>query len=330
MRKLFLTLSVLFMSICGFAQITYYQSNYVPSPMFDGRQYWVWQYQIAGPDDDFVSTNTFVYGIDYLQFNAVNNLVPSKNNNTRLLGVNNSGEITPYDVTALPKQSLSVSGQSLTISNGNTITLPTQTETDPIWNSQKSSYSTKTVADGLYKPISYTPTLTLSGNSLSAGGNSVTIDPSSTNELQTLSLTTNTLTLSSGNSVTLPTYNQTLSVSGNSISISNGNTITIPSSSSTYTNSGTVAGGAGNVVFYLTNDKTSTGTALYSSMPTVIPIVNDASTNYTYGWTLSPDFKTLTVNVKTSSALNIAALGITVLGVPANVANGTAVRVTIN
>lgn len=84
----------------------------------------------------------------------------------------------------------------------------------------------------------------------------------------------------------------------------------------------------GNVVFYLTNDKTSTGTALYSFMPTVIPIVNDASTNYTYQWTLSPDFKTLTVNIKSSPGLVVGLL--TLLGVPVNVANGTAVKVMIN
>lgn len=34
------------------------------------------------------------------------------------------------------------------------------TETDPIWNAQKSSYSTKTVADALYKSIGYAPAWT--------------------------------------------------------------------------------------------------------------------------------------------------------------------------
>jgi hypothetical protein len=120
-------------------------------------------------------------------------------------------------------------------------------------------------------------------------------------------------------------YSPTLTLTGRDLSAGS-NTITIPSS--TYTNSDTVTGGAGNVIFYLTSDKTSTGTALYGSMPTVIPIVNDASTNYTYQWTLSGDFKTLTVNVKSSPGLVVGLL--TLLGVPVNVANGTEVRVTVN
>ena len=46
------------------------------------------------------------------------------------------------------------------------------TEVDPVWLSDKPSYSTKTVSDGLYKTISYQPTLTLSGNTLTAGSKS--------------------------------------------------------------------------------------------------------------------------------------------------------------
>lgn len=94
-----------------------------------------------------------------------------------------------------------------------------------------------------------------------------------------------------------------------------------------YTNTTAVSGGAGNVVFYLTSDKTSTGTALFSNVTTVIPLVNDASTNYTYGWTYNSTTKALTVNVKSSPGLVVGVL--TLLGVPVNVANGTNVQILV-
>jgi len=94
-----------------------------------------------------------------------------------------------------------------------------------------------------------------------------------------------------------------------------------------YTNTGAIAGGAGNVIFYLTSDKTASGTALYSNVTYVNPIVNDAAINYTYGWTISGDKKTLTVNVKAATGLYVALLNLTLLGTPANVANGVSVSV---
>lgn len=109
---------------------------------------------------------------------------------------------------------------------------------------------------------------------------------------------------------------------------------TIPTLPVDYVNNGAVAGGSGNVVFYLTSDKTSTGTALFTSTPNiVIPIVNDSGKNYTYGWTISGDFKTLTVNTKavgTSNALlNLLGGLLPVLTPPVNVANGTVVYVNV-
>lgn len=104
----------------------------------------------------------------------------------------------------------------------------------------------------------------------------------------------------------------------------------IPNYSNTdYTNTTAVAGGAGNVIFYLTNDKTSTGTALYSTVNYVNPVVNDSTTNYTYGWSYNAGTKALTVNVKQATGINVALVGLTLLGVPANVANGTSVQVLV-
>ena len=94
-----------------------------------------------------------------------------------------------------------------------------------------------------------------------------------------------------------------------------------------YTNSANTT--SGNVTFYLTSDKTSSGAALFSSAPAIVPIINDSDNNYSYEWTLSGDFKTLTVNCKVSSGINVALLGLTLLGAPTNVANGTSVNVLV-
>lgn len=95
-------------------------------------------------------------------------------------------------------QTLSVSGNDLTISGGNTVALPTQT-------------------------------LSLVGTTLSiSDGNSVTLG--SGTDSQTLSISGNDLTILNGNTVTLPTGadDQTLSLSGADLTISDGNTITLP------------------------------------------------------------------------------------------------------
>ncbi len=103
---------------------------------------------------------------------------------------------------------LSLSGQSLTISNGNTVTLPASTDAQQ---------------------------LNLNGQSLTiSNGNTVTL-PAST-DAQQLNLNGQSLTISNGNTVTLPanidtdTDAQQLSLNGQSLTISGGNTVTLPAS----------------------------------------------------------------------------------------------------
>lgn len=80
------------------------------------------------------------------------------------------------------------------------------------------------------------------GISVSTSGGNTTItntgDASSTNELQSLAISGNTLSISNGNSVALDGSStnelQSLSISGNTLSISNGNSVTLPSSSNQY------------------------------------------------------------------------------------------------
>ncbi|MFN0174306.1 MAG: tail fiber domain-containing protein [Saprospiraceae bacterium] len=100
-------------------------------------------------------------------------------------------------------------------------------------------------------------TLSLTGNLLSiSGGNSVTIDGSTTNEIQALSISGQTISLSNGGgSVMLPpevdgsvtNEIQALSLSGANLSLSNGGgTVTLPTGT-TYT-AGSGIGIAGNVI----------------------------------------------------------------------------------
>jgi hypothetical protein len=99
-------------------------------------------------------------------------------------------------------QSLSITGNSLSISNGNAVTLP---------SGGGSTQSLSKIGN----------TITLSNG----GGSIVLNDDINNNELQNLSLTGSTLSISNGNSVTLPSgggSTQSLSKIGNTITLSNG------------------------------------------------------------------------------------------------------------
>ncbi|MEM7163632.1 MAG: tail fiber domain-containing protein [Bacteroidota bacterium] len=115
-------------------------------------------------------------------------------------------------------QSLSISNDTLSISNGNFITLPSNVSGNNTDNQ----------------------TLTLSGNQLSiSGGNSVILtdnvddnDSDNTNEIQQLTLSGDTLELSMGNFVLLPQFqgnlgsdDQLLILNGNNLHIESGNSI---------------------------------------------------------------------------------------------------------
>lgn len=95
--------------------------------------------------------------------------------------------------------------------------------------------------------------------------------------------------------------------------------------------SATVA--SGNAVFYLTSDGTSTGTALYPTGAQVDSIQlrcdNEASAPCSFGTpALSNSNKTVTVAVNKTTGVNVALVGLTLLGAPA-AANGTVVKMTV-
>lgn len=100
-----------------------------------------------------------------------------------------------------------------------------------------------------------------------------------------------------------------------------------------FIDSSATSGTTGNAVFYLTSNRTAGGTALYSNVIFISPIVNNSVTNFTYGWTLSSDKKMLTVNVKGTGSANVLTtlLGAVtaVVTTPANVASGTMVNILV-
>lgn len=181
------------------------------------------------------------------------------------------------------EQSLSISGSDLTISNGNTVTLPTGAEaindlndvntTGAVngqilqWNGTNWAPATVTggVGDnwGTQSVVTNSP-LTgtgVPGNALklqdgSANGQVLRWNGSAwvataipDNDAQTLSLSGSNLTISNGNSVTLPTSTdaQTLTLSGSNLSISNGNSVTLPTGT-TYTAGSGVSISGSNVI----------------------------------------------------------------------------------
>ncbi|MCH2021691.1 MAG: hypothetical protein MK207_04350 [Saprospiraceae bacterium] len=142
-------------------------------------------------------------------------------------------------------QTLSLNGQDLTISNGNTVTLPADTVQTLSLNGQDLTISN---GNTVTLPADTVQTLSLNGQDLTiSNGNTVTL-PADT--VQTLSLNGQDLTISNGNTVTLPADTaQTLSLNGQDLTISNGNTVTLPGGGGTLDDAYDFGGsGAGRII----------------------------------------------------------------------------------
>lgn len=90
---------------------------------------------------------------------------------------------------------------------------------------------------------------------------------------------------------------------------------------------------SGTVVFYLTNDGTSGGSALCSSTPKSISVrANDPSNTFGLGYAVTNSNKTLTVTANARSFSSTSILGIGVLGSSSltAAANGTAIDVAVD
>lgn len=167
---------------------------------------------------------------------------------------NNGGSFTLPTFTDTDAQSLTLTGNNLSILNGNTVTLPT---THVIAGNNVTVTGSGTVTNP-FQIATQTQTLTQTGNivSLSNNGGSFTLPTFTDTDAQSLTLTGNNLSILNGNTVTLPTTHviagnnvtvtgngttanpfqiasqdddgQTLTLTGNNLSISNGNTVVLP------------------------------------------------------------------------------------------------------
>jgi hypothetical protein len=141
-------------------------------------------------------------------------------------------------------QDLSLSGNTLSLSSD-----ATPVDLAPyLDNTDNQTLNTSTSGSTVTVGIS-------NGNSVNFDNNDADADP--VNELQNLSLSGNNLSISGGNSVSLATYvntdNQTLTFNNGNrqLSISNGNTVTLPNDQQTLSLSGTtltISGSGGNSV----------------------------------------------------------------------------------
>jgi|694.fasta_scaffold69435_2 hypothetical protein len=153
----------------------------------------------------------------------------------------------PATVSGTDSQTLTLAGNNLSISNGNTVTLPTGAADN--WGTQSVVTGTTLTGNGTSSaPLGIAQMGASSGQALKWNGTTWAPANDVNTDSQTLTLAGSSLSISGGNSVTLPSGSdsQTLSLAGNSLSISNGNSVTLPTGT-TYT-AGTGINIAGNVI----------------------------------------------------------------------------------
>ena len=176
----------------------------------------------------------------------INSISNSVNSNNQLITTVNGVASSPVNLPRTELQSLSLTGNLLSISNGNSVTLPSYDYTPQILSQSEN-------------------TITLSN-----GGGSFTLPTFNDTDAQSLALNGNTLSISNGNSVTLPTYvdtPQTLSQTGNTVTLSNGGgSFTMPNTSVTAGTNVTVTGSGSSVSPYVVS---AADTSLYANNGTI-------------------------------------------------------------
>ena len=176
----------------------------------------------------------------------INSISNSVNSNNQLITTVNGVASAPVNLPRTDEQSLSLTGNLLSISNGNSVSLPSYIDTPQLLSQSEN-------------------TITLSN-----GGGSFTLPTFNDTDAQSLALNGNTLSISNGNSVTLPTYvdtPQTLSQTGNTVTLSNGGGFfTLPSTIITAGTNVTVTGSGSSVTPYVVS---AADTSLYANNGTI-------------------------------------------------------------
>jgi len=173
--------------------------------------------------------------------NEIQTLGQTSSKGTITLSQGGGKVILPDSSASNEIQNLSITGANLSISSGNTVVLPDASSSNELQTLSKSGSSITLSNSGGSVLDSDEQTLTLSGNILSiSNGNSVTIntndsDSNPYNEIQKITKTGNTITLSQNGGSITDSDAQTLSINGNTLSISNGNSVTIGNQNSNNT-----------------------------------------------------------------------------------------------
>ncbi len=198
-------------------------------------------------------------GVNDADANPLNELITGVALNGNSLEIVDAGGVYSTDLSSLQDgvtdadadpnneiQSLSLSGNDLSISGGNTITLPSGGSGDN-WGSDVVNSDVTLSGDGTSgNPLSVSGDLT-DDQQLSLSGTNLTIDGGNTVNLSSLQDGVNDADADPNNEI------QSLSLSGNDLSISGGNTVTLPSGSG-----GSVWSETGNKV-YVTSDSIGIG-----------------------------------------------------------------------
>lgn len=206
-----------------------------------------------------------VFGNSGLRFTNLNStFIPNtRNTSNAFLSVNINGDVVLQKLPNSTTSNLLSSSGNIMTSNVNTL-IATAPIVNSISNTINSNNQLVTTVNGVASNPVNLPvptfteldasttnelqTLTQSGNTitLSNGGGSFTLPTFTDTDAQSLSLIGNNLSISNGNTVVLPTYTdaQSLTITGNTLSISNGNTITLPTFTDTDAQSLSLVGNA--------------------------------------------------------------------------------------
>lgn len=134
MKKIVAIMAFILMSLIGRSQsIINNQYSLVEdgaSSTGKGKMQWIYQTDL----EDFPIYYNYLMGwtdTTSMWIRALKSDIASVNTNTRLVGIANDGTIKPYNISALPKQTLTINSNSLSISDGNTVVIPTSAAPTP-------------------------------------------------------------------------------------------------------------------------------------------------------------------------------------------------------
>jgi trimeric autotransporter adhesin len=241
--------------------------------------------------------------------NSVSNTITNGQLTTTVNGVVSDPVTLPSGGVDTDAQTLTLTGNQLAISNGNTVTLPSLTEVDGDVTNELQN-------------------LALTGNVLSiSNGNSVTL-PSFTDtdtDAQTLSVSGNQLTISNGNTVDLPVANgsETIIQAGTNVTVTGTGTaanpyiinstatggtpdINIYKDNGTLTGNRTVTMAGNNLIFNTSGNTTTTGGRIYIGNTTAFTAANFPTTTGDYRLNVEGGILTEKVKVALRSSANWA------------------------